>query len=140
METCLLFLDLVECFNKVPRDLLWLVLARYGAPPKLITLLKVLHNKVDVQFEVNRVMRTFLSCIGVKQGDVLGPELFAMFMAAVMETWGMASKHKLCMVKTKNGLQLRGDTQPPRPAKNGPRCNQARAVRCRQALYGAVQG
>ena len=108
METWLLFLDLVKAFDKVPRDLLWLVLSRYGVPAKLIALLKVLHNKVDVQFEVNGVVKTFLSSIGVKQGDVLGPELFVIFMAAVMETWRLVSTHKLCVMRTKNDLQLTG--------------------------------
>jgi hypothetical protein len=108
METWLLFLDLVKAFDKVPRELLWLVLARYGVPPKLIRLLKLLHCKVDVQFEVNGVVRNFWSCIGVKQGDVLGPELFVIFMAAVMETWRMVSTHKLCVVRSKFDFQLTG--------------------------------
>ena len=86
-ETWVLFIDLVKAFDRVPRDLLWDVMLRYGVPPKLVSLLRALHETVHVQFEVGGVMKSLLSILGVKQGDLLGPELFTFYMAAVMETW-----------------------------------------------------
>ena len=59
---------------------------RYGVPPKLVSLLRALHATVHVQFDVDGVMKSLLSIIGVKQGDLLGPELFTFYMCAVMET------------------------------------------------------
>ena len=34
------------------------------------------HKSVEVLFEVEEIQRRLSSTIGVKQGDVLGPELF----------------------------------------------------------------
>ena len=54
-ETWLFFLDLVKAFARVPRDMLWSLLSKFGAPPKLIAMLKALHAKVLVEFEVDGV-------------------------------------------------------------------------------------
>ena len=48
------------------------------------------------------------SIIGVKQGDLLGPELFIFFMAAVMETWRLHHDFELCVVRSKNDSVLTG--------------------------------
>jgi len=75
-ESWILFLDLVKAFDRVPRELLWLVLEKFGVPMKLILLLKSLHANVQVKFVVNDVTKSIESIIGVKQGDILGPLLF----------------------------------------------------------------
>ena len=87
LETWILFLDLVKAFDRVPRELLWEVLAKFGVPKKLICLLRAVHQRVNVTFEVDEISHTILSILGVKQGDILGPILFVMFIAAIMMTW-----------------------------------------------------
>jgi len=74
LESWALFIDLVKAFDRVPRELLWEVLLRYGVPPKLVSLLRALHETVHVTFDVDGVVRSLLSIIGVKQGDLLGPD------------------------------------------------------------------
>ena len=86
-ETWILFLDLVKAFDRVPRALLWELLGKFGVPAKLIRLLKALHQDVTVKFEVDGVTHEVKCTIGVKQGDILGPVLFIIFMAGVMITW-----------------------------------------------------
>ena len=86
-ETWVLFLDLVKAFDMVPRELLWNTLERFGVPLKLISVLRAMHKSIEVLFEVDGIKRRLSSTIGVKQGDLLGPELFTFFMAGVMETW-----------------------------------------------------
>ena len=83
----MLFLDLVKAFDRVPREMLWRVLEKFGAPPKLIAVLKALHASVHVEFEIDGISKIIESIIGVKQGDVLGPVLFVIYMAAVMMSW-----------------------------------------------------
>ena len=56
--------------------------------------------------EVGGVAKTILSIIGAKQGDVLGPVLFILFMAAVLMTWRELPIHKEegmenCVFRTK---------------------------------------
>ena len=67
-ETWIIFLDLVKAFDRVPRDLLWIILERFGFPPKIITILKSLHKNVNVKFTVGTVTHILSSVIGVKQG------------------------------------------------------------------------
>mmetsp|Transcript_38924 Transcript_38924/g.82945 ORF Transcript_38924/g.82945 Transcript_38924/m.82945 type:complete len:132 (+) Transcript_38924:115-510(+) len=111
-ETWVLFIDLVKAFDRVPREvllgdgssdnvgLLWRVLLKYGVHPKLVSVLRAMHSKVLVQFDVDGVMRMLEAIIGVKQDDLLGPQLFTFFMAAVMETWRASSSYELPTFRT----------------------------------------
>ena len=72
----------------VLRELLWNTLERFGVPLKLISVLRAMHKSIEGIFEVDGIKRRLCSTIGFKQGDLLGPELFTIFMAGVMETWG----------------------------------------------------
>ena len=76
LESWLFFLNLVKAFDRVPRDLIWLILERFGVPLKLVNLLKALHDAFKVKFTVDEVTQTMNCIIGVKQGDILGPTLF----------------------------------------------------------------
>ena len=91
LETWVLFLDLVKAFDRVPRcaehtlpreaadaeaaaaaaddrrlGMLWRVMLKYGVPPKLVRLLIAMHKTVLVKFDVDGVVKTLLSIIGVK--------------------------------------------------------------------------
>jgi len=93
METWVLLLDLVKAFDRVPRSLLWKVLRRFGVPEKLVSLLKALHAKVNVKFAVEDVEVIIQSIIGVKQGDILGPQLFLFLICAIMQSWRTLAEH-----------------------------------------------
>ena len=108
LPTWLLLIDLVKAFDRVPRELLWEVMIKQGVPPKLVSLLRSLHTTVKVKFEHEGVTQTLDSIIGVKQGDLLGPDLFTFFMAAVMKTWRSSYSYSLCCVNTKADFQLTG--------------------------------
>ena len=86
-ETWILFLDLVKAFDRVPRELLWELLAKFGVPAKLVRLLKALHQDVTVKFEVDGITHEIYCTIGVKQGDILGPVLFIIFICGIMMAW-----------------------------------------------------
>ena len=76
LETWVMFLDLVKAFDRVPRELLWKILEKFGVPEKLIFLLRSLHRNVVVKFSVCNIDHSLNSIIGVKQVDILGPVRF----------------------------------------------------------------
>ena len=108
LETWILFLDMVKAFDRVPRQLLWQVLAKFGVSSKLISILKLLHANFKVDFEIESVSHSIMCTIGVKQGDILGPVLFVIFIAAIMITWRKAYNRPLCLFHTKEDSTLTG--------------------------------
>ena len=108
LESWVLFIDLVKAFDRVPRELLWKVLLKYGVPPKIVDLLIALHKSVHVKFEVDGVERMIESIIGVKQGDILGPTLFIFYIAAIMETWRSEHDYDLCVFRSRDDFTLTG--------------------------------
>ena len=130
LESWLELIDLVKAFDRVPRDadkkppkehehaaaaacdveigMLWRVLLKFGVPPKLVRMLIAMHETVNVKFDVDGVVKTLLSIIGVKQGDLLGPELFDFFIAAIMETWRSTSSYELAVFRTCPDFEMTG--------------------------------
>jgi hypothetical protein len=50
-QSCwLLLLDFIKAFDRVPRELLWPLMAKLGVPPTLISVLQALHATVNVKF------------------------------------------------------------------------------------------
>jgi hypothetical protein len=130
LESWIMLLDLVKAFDRVPRcthstiekdvtdaaqaaadgklGLLWRVLLRYGVPPKLVRLLIAMHRVVLVKFDVSGVVKTLLSIIGVKQGDLLGPPLFDFYVAAIMDTWRCSHTYPLATFRTRQDFVMTG--------------------------------
>ena len=107
-ESWVFFLDLVKAFDRVPRELLWEILKRFGVPNKLISLLKTLHNNFEVKFTADENTHTIPCTIGVKQGDILAPILFTFFLAAVIITWRVTTNIPLCIFRTENDAKMTG--------------------------------
>ncbi len=64
------------------------VLARLGFPPKIINLVRVFHENVTLEVDLDDDGNTIIIKynIGVKQGDTLAPVLFLCYIQAVLET------------------------------------------------------
>ena len=72
-------------------------------PEKLVRLLEALHEHVNVHLEVQEATVILKSIIGVKQGDLLGPQLFIFHICAIMQTWRKEhnAQYDLCKFRTK---------------------------------------
>ena len=82
----MLFVDLVKAFDSANRELIWLILERYGVPKILTDVIKKLHTDVTYLFGAGPDKVKIKSGRGVKQGDNLGPILFIILMDAVART------------------------------------------------------
>ena len=84
-ELYMVFVDLTKAFDAVNRPLLWEVLRKFGYPPKFLSILGALHDgaMVRVVGEGGK-SEPFLVTSGVRQGCVIAPVIFNLFVAAVM--------------------------------------------------------
>ena len=79
-----IFWDLKKAFDKVPRPAMWAVLARFGCPTDFITLVRSLHEgMVGRVYHQNTLSNPFPITGGLKQGCVLAPTCFSLYMAAM---------------------------------------------------------
>ena len=79
------FVDLTKAFDTVSRDGQWKILARYGCPPKFLTILRQLHEGQQGQVKHNGSLPgSFPLSNGVKQSCVLAPALFSIFFSSVL--------------------------------------------------------
>ena len=80
------FIDLQRAYDTVNRKALWEILAKsFDIPAKIIRIIETLHKNTTglIQTEGLR-FEEFPISVGVKQGDVLAPMLFNMYLDAVI--------------------------------------------------------
>ena len=85
MPLYIAFIDLTKAFDLVSRDDLFLILPKFGCPPKLQSMIESFHTnmKGTVQFNGSS-SRPFDIRSGVKQGCVLAPTLLGIFFALLL--------------------------------------------------------
>ena len=78
------FIDLTKAFDTVPRELLWKLLAKYGVPNKFLKILQLFHSNMEATVSISGMESpSFPVEVGVKQGDVLAPVLFNLFLSTI---------------------------------------------------------
>ena len=84
LEVC--FVDLAKAYDSVDRVLLWEVLARFGVPPRMFKVIRMFHygRRARVQLDDGHFSAWFNVCQGLRQGCVLSPLLFNIFLVAVI--------------------------------------------------------
>ena len=82
-DICLAFIDLTKAFDSVNREATWACLARLGCPPKFVNIARQLHEGMEgcVLYDGEQY-GSFNINTGVKQGCVIAPTLFFIFLAA----------------------------------------------------------
>ena len=81
----MVFVDLTKAFDTVNRELLWEVLKRFGCPPRFLAVVQSLHSGAMARV-LGEGLRSdpFAVGSGVRQGCVIAPVIFNLFLAAVM--------------------------------------------------------
>ena len=78
------FVDLKQAYDFVDRELLWVVLARFGVPENLFTVIRQFHEGVRARVRTNdEHSGRFDVTQGLRQECVLSPLLFNVFAAAI---------------------------------------------------------
>ena len=98
------FIDLTKSFDLVSRDGLFQIFPKIGCPPKLQSMIEsfLTNMKGTVQFNGNS-SRPFEIRNGVKQGCVLAPTLFGIFLAQLLRhAFGTASEG-ICLLTRSDG-------------------------------------
>jgi len=79
------FIDLKKAFDTVHRQTLWKVLGKIGCINKLITIIRILHDNMKASVLVDGDhSKEFPVNTGIKQGCVIAPTLFSIFLTAVL--------------------------------------------------------
>ena len=82
----MVFVDFSKAFDTVGRTGLWQLLKKYGCPQKFTTMIEALHTGMMANVSFGReVSESFRVTNGVKQGCVLAPTLFSIFLSAMLD-------------------------------------------------------
>ena len=94
------FIDYRRCFDNINRLALFTVLNRYGINGKFLDALKSIYSSVKSAVKVNNNNVTdFFNCpIGLKQGCILSPILFNIFISEVSTNLNKSGIHGLQLV------------------------------------------
>lgn len=102
----MVFVDFTKAFDTVDRPTLWKVLEIYGCPEKLVNIIKQFHTDMKAQISVGgEPSEAFGVNHGVKQGCVLAPTLFSLYLTAVLDTMDR-DLHKGVFLRTRTDGKL----------------------------------
>jgi hypothetical protein len=80
------FIDLTKAFNTVSRSGLWQLLHKFGCPEKFTNIIRQFHDGMQGRVSIGgELSDPFEVTNGIKQGCVMGPILFCLFYAAMLD-------------------------------------------------------
>ena len=86
MPLYVVFVDFSKAFDTVSRVGLWQVLQKFGCTAKFISIIEALHTGMQANVAMSgSVSSDFAVSNGVKQGCVLAPTLFSLYLSAMLE-------------------------------------------------------
>ncbi len=78
------FIDLAKTFDTIDRQVLWVILEKFGVPPRFLDILQQFHVGMQIRVIVGTSQYLYFPVqVGMKQGCVLAPLIFNLFLAAV---------------------------------------------------------
>ena len=98
------FVDFRKAFDMVDRQILWKVLQRYGCPQIFLEIIKQFHEGMRATVVVGgKESEPFDVTNGVRQGCVLAPALFSLFLTAVLRTAALEAAEGVSLVSRSTG-------------------------------------
>ena len=94
------FINLTKEYDSVDRTLLWTVLARFGVPQNMISVIRQFRDGMRACVRFNDRVRSRWCAVeqGLRQGCVLAPLLFNVFFAAVIKVTSTRFKADKCIM------------------------------------------
>ena len=88
------FFYLTEAYDSVGRTLLWTVIALFGVPQNMISVIRQFHDGMRAYVRLDNTVCSGWFAVeqGLRQGCVLAPLLFIIFFAAFINVASMRSK------------------------------------------------
>jgi len=76
------YIDLTKAYNKVNREVLWKILRLYGVPEEIVVVIIAFHESATAVLQLNGEVSPIEIPLsrGLKQGSVLSPILFNVFL------------------------------------------------------------
>ena len=97
------FVDFSKAFDTIPRDLLFKKLLDYGINGKFFNNIKTMYSNDNCCIKVgNKLSESFLANQGVKQGCILSPLLFNIFIADIVERFTTENCRPLKLDESRN--------------------------------------
>lgn len=85
-KLCISFIDISKAFDSVNREMLFKLLEKAKIPPSIRTIIKIMHEETFAAVKTeNEISDNFQVCTGVKQGCVMAPALFLLYMHAITQ-------------------------------------------------------
>ena len=122
------FIDLTKVYDSVDITLLWTVLVFFGIPPRMFAVLRQFHDGMRACVRLDDVECSDMSDVeqGLRQGCVLAPLLFNIFLTAVLRMLRVAEKR---FITADDAIITDSMVQPQREEKGGKKRGRARAGR-----------
>jgi exonuclease III len=102
------YIDLTKAYDKVNRELLWKLLRLYGIPEELVRIIISFHEGAVAKLRFNGAVQQEEIRLqrGLKQGSVLSPVLFNIFMGAIINKFENGCKEAIIAGSDQIGIKI----------------------------------
>lgn len=106
MQLYAVFIDSTEALDTVSREGLWIILKKFGCTDKVLNMIKALHEGMQAQVVQGKdISKKYAVTNGVKQGCVLAPTLFSLYLTAMLKV-PFRNLHEGIYIQTRHGADL----------------------------------